>query len=214
MTSLGARRFIRLYPRCAIKIKWKIHLPIIDKIKIDLKECQIERKVILAFVPIAFATFLIHELGHWTFGEMAGNDMTISLNNTAPKNGVFIENSDALWSAIGGPVFTILQAVLCLLLTWATKSIYAYSMAFFAVFSRWFAIVFGGIDFQDEARIAAMLDWNKYLIVAMVLTILCLILWRCNQIMKLSKKGTGYFTVLGVFAILIVIGVNKLMVTR
>lgn len=118
MTSLGARRFFRLYPRCAFNIKCKIHLPIIDKIKIDLKECQIERKVILAFVPIAFATFLIHELGHWTFGEMAGNDMTISLNNSAPKNGVFIEDSDALWSAIGGPVFTILQAVLCLLLTW------------------------------------------------------------------------------------------------
>lgn len=56
-----------------------------------------------------------------------------------------------------------------------------------------------------------MLDWNKYLVAAIVLTILFLILWRSNRIMKLSKKALGYFTVLGVFAILIVIGVNELI---
>ena len=63
---------------------------------------------------------------------------------------------------------------------------------------------------QDEARIASMLDMNKYIIAAIVLTILFLILWRCNRIMKLNTKAVGYFTVLGTFAILIVIGVNEL----
>jgi len=84
-------------------------------------------------------------------------------------------------------------------------------IAFFAVFSRFFSIVFGGINLQDEARIASMMDTNKYLIAAIVLTILFLILWRCNRIMKLNLKAVGYFTVLGTLAILIVISINELI---
>jgi hypothetical protein len=182
-----------------------------NKICNDLKESQIDWIVIIAFFPIAFITYLFHEFGHWTFGELFGNDMTISLNNSTPRNGHFIDDSDALWSAIGGPVFTILQGLIFLLFTWLTKSIYAYSFAFFAVFSRFFSIVFGGINLQDEARIASMMDTNKYLIAAFVLTTLFLILWRCNRIMKLNMKALGYFFIMGVYAILTVIGINEIL---
>ena len=178
----------------------------------DLKESQINWIVIISFIPIAFITYLFHEFGHWIFGEILGNEMTISLNNSAPKSGYFIKESHALWSAIGGPLFTIIQAFVFLLITWKTKSIYAYSIVFFAVFSRFFSIVFGGIDLQDEAGIALLLNTNKYFIAAIVLTILFLILWRCNRIMKLNTKAVGYYTVLGTFAILIVIGVDKLVI--
>ena len=186
----------------------------INKIINDFKESQIDWKVIIAFIPIAFMTYLFHEFGHWTFGELLGNEMTLSLNNSAPQNGFFIDDSGALWSAMGGPFFTILQGLVFLFLTWMTKSIYAYSITFFAVFSRFFSIIFGGIDLQDEARIAAMLDWNKYLVASIVLTILFLILWKSNRIMKLKMKTIGNFTVLGVFAILIVIGVNELILIK
>lgn len=185
-----------------------------NKIRNDLKESQIDWKTIVAFIPIAFLTYLFHEFGHWTFGEFSGNDMSLTLNNSAPKNGYFIDSSDALWSAIGGPVFTIFQGLLFLLVTWLTKSVYAYSIAFFAVFSRFFSIIFGGINLQDEARIAEMADWNKYLVATIVLIILSAILWRSNRIMKLSTKAIGYFAVLGVIAILIVIGVDKVMMTK
>jgi hypothetical protein len=184
------------------------------KIRNDLKESQIDWKVIIAFIPIAFFTYLFHEFGHWTLGELFGNEMTLSLNNSSPQNGHFIDDSDALWSAIGGPVFTILQGLVFLLLTWLTKSIYAYSITFFAVFSRFFSILFGGINLQDEARIAEVLDLNKYFVAAITLSILSLILWRSNRIMKLNNKAIGYFTVLGVFAILIVIGVNEFIMTK
>ena len=185
-----------------------------NKISNDLTESQINWKVVIVFIPIAFITYIFHELGHWIFGELSGNDMTISLNNSSPKSGYFINESHALWSAIGGPLFTMIQAVVFFLITWITKSIYAYSITFFAVFSRFFSLVFGGIDLQDEAGIAFLLNTNKYLIAAIVLTILCLILWRCNRIMKLNTKAVGYFTVLGTFAILIVIGVNELIMIK
>jgi len=185
-----------------------------NKIKSDLKESQINWNVIILFVPIAFITYIFHESGHWIFGELLGNDMTLSLNNSSPKSGYFINESNALWSAIGGPFFTVIQALVFLLITWITKSIYAYSFTFFAIFSRFFSIIFGGINLQDEARIASMLDTDKYIIAAFVLTILFLILWRCNRIMKLNTKAVGYFSVLGTFAILIVIGVNGLIIIK
>ena len=173
----------------------------------DLKDSQINWKVALAFIPIAFFTYLFHEFGHWTIGEILGNDMIISLNNSAPKSGHFNTNSAALWSAIGGPLFTILQAIIFLLITQRTKSIYAYSFVFFAVFSRFFSIVFGGINLQDEARISSMLHVNEYLVAGIVLLILFLLLWRSSRIMNLNFKAIGYYTVLSTLAILLIIGV-------
>ncbi|MBN1183965.1 MAG: hypothetical protein JXB49_16855 [Bacteroidales bacterium] len=178
----------------------------------DLRESKINWKVIILFIPIAFVTYMFHEFGHWIFGELSGNDMTLSLNAVAPKNGYFIKESHALLSAIGGPFFTIIQALIFLVIICITKSIYAYSIVFFAVFSRFFSIILGGFNLQDEARIASMLDTNKYLIATIVLTILGLILWKCNRIMKLNIKALGYFTVLGVFAILIIIELNRLFI--
>ena len=178
----------------------------------DLKESRINWKVIFSFIPIAFITYLFHEFGHWTFGELLGNDMTFSLNNSAPRSGYYINDSHALWSAIGGPTFTIIQALVFLVIVHKTKSVYAYSVVFFAVFSRFFSIIFGGISLQDEARIASMLDTNKYLIALIVLIILLVIIWRSTRILKLNMKAVGYFTVLGTFAMLIVIGINQLII--
>jgi len=181
-----------------------------QKISNDLKESQIDWKVILAFIPIAFLTYLFHELGHWTFGELLGNDMTLSLNNSAPSGGFFKNDNSALWSAIGGPAFTVLQGLIFLLITWVTKSNVAYSTVFFAVFSRFFSLVFGGIDLQDEARIASMLHTSKYFTAAIVLLTLFVILWISTRIMKISIKGIGYYLVLGVVSIMIVIGFNEI----
>lgn len=185
--------------------------PFGNKISQDVKESQITWKVIIAFIPIAFSTYIFHEFGHWTFGELSGNDMTMSLNNSAPRNGYFTNHSAAVWSAAGGPVFTILQALLFLLFTSLTKSVYTYSIAFFAAFSRFFSIVFGGLNLQDEARIASILNISKYLVAAIVLVLLFLIVWKCTAIMKLNIKAVGYFFILAVYAILIVIATDKML---
>ena len=137
--------------------------------------------------------------------------MTLGLNNSAPKSGNFISDSHALWSAIGGPAFTILQALIALLITNKLKSIYAYSIVFIAVFSRFFSIVFGGISSQDEGRISSMLHVNDYLVASIVLLILFVLLWRSSRIMNLNFKAIGYFATLNTLAILLVIGLNRLM---
>lgn len=183
----------------------KYKLAIAGKIANDLKESSISWKVAALFIPIAFCSYLFHESGHWLLGELAGNDMVLSLNCSAPKSGTFLSTSDALLSAIGGPLFTILQALAFLIVILITRSVYAYTVTFFAGFSRFFSLIFGGISLQDEARIAALLNINTYFIVAAVPAILFLILWHGTRIMKMNTKAVGYFTVLGVIAELVVI---------
>ena len=104
------------------------------RINNDLKESQINWKVALVFIPIAFFTYLFHEFGHWIVGEILGNDMMLSLNSSNVRSGVLISDTHNLYISIGGPAFTILQALIFLLITEKTKSIYAYSVLFFAVF--------------------------------------------------------------------------------
>ncbi|MEI6060120.1 MAG: hypothetical protein WCR72_05395 [Bacteroidota bacterium] len=75
------------------------------KISNDLGESLNNWAVAVSFIPITFFTYIFHESGHWIFGELLGNDMTLGLNSTAPKSGYFIHETHALWSAIGGPFF-------------------------------------------------------------------------------------------------------------
>lgn len=98
-----------------------------NRISKDLKESRINWNIVILFVPIAFITYIFHESGHWIVGELLGNEMTLGLNNSAPKSGFFINESHALWSAIGGPFFTMLQAFLFLIISWITKSIFAFN---------------------------------------------------------------------------------------
>jgi hypothetical protein len=98
------------------------------RVRNDSNESQIDWKVIIAFIPIVFIMYFFHELGHWTFGEFLGNDMTLRLNNSAPQSAHFINESHALWSSIGRPVLTIIQALVFLLIIWITKSSKGYKI--------------------------------------------------------------------------------------
>lgn len=183
----------------------------INKIKSDFIESRITYSTALLFIPIAFFSYLFHEFGHYLFGEIMGTKMYIGLNISAPQSGEFLYPSHALWSSIGGPTFTILQAFIFLIILSYTKSIWAYSFVFFAVYSRFYSIVFGGLSLQDESNIGNMLGIDSLIIAGIVLTILFLILWRASQIIKMNIKGIGYFCVLSTIAILVVIGTDSLL---
>ena len=183
-----------------------------DRIKNDLTESRIDWRVALLFIPVAFLTYLFHEFGHWIVGEMLGNDMVLSLNNATARSGYYIDNAHVLYISMGGPAFTILQAIIFLAIIEKSKSIYAYPVVFFAAFSRFFSVVFGGFSLQDEARISSMLDINIYTVAIIVLLVLFLIVWRSSYLLKLNLKAIGYFTILSTLSILLVIGVNELII--
>ena len=152
----------------------------------------IDLKFFLLFIPAAFVSYLFHEFGHWTVGEILGNRMVFSLNYVWPEDGHYIRASDELYSSIGGPAFNILQATVALAIIEKLRTLYAYPFAFFAMFSRLFSDLLGGFAKQDEARIAVLIGTSTYLVALIVLAVLLLIVIRCSHKLRLDLKANGY----------------------
>ena len=162
--------------------------------------------LLLSFIPVAYCSYLFHELGHWTVGELLGNTMTYSLNWVTPASGHYIGAHDALYSSMGGPAFTILQAAIFLAVIEKYKTVYAYPFVFFAFFARFFSLVFGGFAKQDEANISTLLNIGSYTVAAIVLLVLFLIVWRCSYKLKFGLRSNGIFFAASTVAELLVIG--------
>ena len=173
-------------------------------------ESKLSLKFFLLFIPVAFATYLFHEFGHWIVGEALGNNMTYSLNNVSPQSGQYISASHEVLVSSGGPVFTILLSLLFLLIIEKYKTIYAYPVVFFQMFCRFFSLVFGGFALQDEARIAAILGIGTYTIAIIVLLILFLIVLRASYLLRINLQKNSYIFTMSTLCELLVIGTYKL----
>ena len=108
-------------------------------------------RLILILLLAAYASYLFHEFGHWLIGAILGNKMAISLNGSWPKSGNFLKESHSLYFSIGGPGFTILQAVIALLIIVKYNPLLAYPFLIFPFIFRVFSLTVGGFNMQDEA---------------------------------------------------------------
>jgi hypothetical protein len=164
----------------------------------------------LLFIPVAFATYLFHEFGHWIVGEALGNNMAYSLNNVTPQSGQYISASHEVLVSSGGPAFTILFSLIFLLIIEKYHTIYAYSVVFFQLFGRFFSLVFGGFAQQDEARISALLGIGTFTIAIIVLLVLFLIVLRASVLLKINLQRNSYIFTMSTLSELLVIGTYKL----
>ncbi len=127
----------------------------------------IDVRFFLLFIPVAYFSYLFHEFGHWSAGEILGNRMVYTMNYVWPKDGRYLLASHDLYVSIGGPGFSVLQAVIALLIIERLKTLYVYPFAFFPMFNRFFSDLFGGFSRQDEARIAVIMKtgtiWSRSL---------------------------------------------------
>ncbi|MDP1817240.1 MAG: hypothetical protein Q8K92_22480 [Leadbetterella sp.] len=171
---------------------------------------QILVRLYLLFIPIAYFSYLFHEFGHWIVGEILGNDMIYSLNYVWPKAGHYINESHNLYVSIGGPAFTILLAISSLLIIEKYSIIYAYPVLFFQFVLRFFSLVFGGFNQQDEARISSIIGLGTYTVGIIVLITLLLIVLRANHKLKIDLKQSGYFFTVSIVCQLLVIATYKI----
>ncbi|HCY74396.1 MAG TPA: hypothetical protein DHV28_00610 [Ignavibacteriales bacterium] len=167
-------------------------------------------RLYLLVIPIAYFSYLFHELGHWSVGEILGNDMIYSLNYVWPRTGHYLSESHNLYVSIGGPAFTILLAVVSLLILEKYSTIYAYPFLFFQFVCRFFSLVFGGFTQQDEARISLVIGLGSYTVGIIVLTILLLIVIRASYKLKIDLKHIGYFFTVSILSELMVIATYKI----
>ena len=170
----------------------------------------IDVRFFLLFIPVAYISYLFHEFGHWSVGEILGNRMVYSLNYVWPKDGHYLRQSDGLYVSIGGPGFSVLQAVIALLIIEKFGTLYAYPFAFIPMFNRFFSDLFTGFSNQDEARIAVLMGTGTYLVAIIVLAMLLLIVTRCSSKLRIGAKNNGYIITVTTVCQLLVIGTYKL----
>ena len=168
-------------------------------------------KLYLLFIPVAFASYLFHEFGHWIVGELLGNDMVYSLNLVYPKSGTYINPNHNLYSSTGGPGFTILLAFFFFIIIEKYNSIFAYPVVIFRFVMRFFSLVFGGFAKQDEARISIMLGLGTHTIGIIVLLILFIIVWLASMKLKIDLKQNGYFITACILSQVLVIGTYQIL---
>ncbi len=166
----------------------------------------IDFRFFLLFIPAAYLSYLFHEFGHWSVGEILGNRMVYSMNLVWPKDGHYLLASDDLYVSMGGPGFSMLQALIALVIIEKFEALSAYPFAFFPMFSRFFSDLFGGFSKQDEARIAVLLGTGAYLVAIVVLVSLLLIVIRCSSRLGIRAKTNGYIVTVGTVCQLLVIG--------
>jgi hypothetical protein len=167
-------------------------------------------RLYLLFIPVAFISYLFHEFGHWIVGEVLGNDMIYSLNYVWPRSGHYLNESHNLYVSIGGPAFTILLAVVSLLILEKYSTMYAYPVLFFQFVLRFFSLVFGGFSQQDEARISLMMGIGTYTAGIISIVILLLIVIRASYKLKIDLKHNGYFFTVSILSQLLVIASYKI----
>ena len=167
--------------------------------------------IFLLFIPAAYITFLFHEFGHWIVGEFLGNDMVYNLNSVRPIAGDYKNSYDGLFVILGGPLFTIFQAIFFLLIIEKFKTIYAYPFVFFPVFMRFITLTAGRFSEQDEAKISNMLNIGTYTFALIILGILLITILRASYNLKIGLKRNFYFMAISTVCIFLVTETDKLI---
>jgi len=167
--------------------------------------------IILLFIVAGYITYLFHEFGHWIIGEFLGNDMVYSLNGVWPRSGNYVNKSHGVYVLLGGPLFTILQSIVVLIIIEKFKTVYAYPFVFFPVFTRFFTLILGGFSKQDEAKISAALEIGTYTFAVIVLFILLIILLKSSFKLKIGLKFNSYFIAISTASLMLVIETYNLI---
>jgi hypothetical protein len=172
---------------------------------------KLSLKLMLLFIPVAYASYLFHEFGHWVIGEVLGNNMAYTLNNVWPKNGHYLDPGHDVLVSIGGPACTILLSLFLLLVIEKYKTMVAYPIVLFQLVFRLLALMVGGFELQDEAIISKILALGKYTIAIIVLLLLFLIVCRASYLLRINLKKNSYLFTMSTLCDLLVIGSSKIM---
>jgi len=111
---------------------------------------------------------------------------------------------------MGGPAFSIVQSLIALLIIEKYRALNAYPFAFFPMFSRYFSLVLGGFEKQDEAQIAVVLGMWRYLVALMVLATLTAIVARCSSRLRIGLRRNMFVITGSTVCQLLVIGTYEL----
>ena len=143
---------------------------------------------LLAVVPLSF---VLHELAHWSAGELLGNDMVASLNHAYPRSGAYRSPGDAFIVDAAGPAFTLLQAMVAFALIRGRALLLAYPVLFVACFMRMAATFVSLFNPNDEARMSVLLGWNMWVLPLLVVLSLLVLTLAASRSLRIGWKANA-----------------------
>jgi hypothetical protein len=174
-----------------------------------------KKKITLTFIILifisAFFSFLFHEFGHWTIGELLGNKMIMNLNGAYPKGDRYIHEWNSIFVYAGGPLFTVVQAIISLYLVNKYKKLFIYPFLFFPFIMRLFAFLFGTFKIQDEALMSSKLNIGTYTLPIIIIIILSILVWKGSSTLKLNLKFNLFCTIYSIIFMVILIYTNQIL---
>jgi hypothetical protein len=134
-------------------------------------------------------TFVLHELAHWSAGELLGYDMRMSLNAAEPRSGDFDSARHGFLVAAAGPAFTALQALAAFVLIRRKGLLLAYPVLFGACFMRFAALVVSVSHPNDEARMSMHLGWNMWALPVLMVACLSALTWAGSRRLSVGWRA-------------------------
>lgn len=141
--------------------------------------------VFLLFVAVFLSTIL-HELSHWSTGEILGNEMTATLNGTNPVREQLKNEWNRNYITVAGPLFTILQAILFYFLLLKFKKMEFYPFLFFPFVMRVAAGFANFLSPNDEGRLGLSLGIGLFTISIIVCVFLFTLVYKATKQLKIS----------------------------
>ena len=145
-------------------------------------------KYILITAVAVAASWVLHELAHWTAGTLLGYEMGMTLNNAFLVSGKFSSDWHYQLVSAAGPVFTLLEAVVVFFIMRRKKIVSLYPFLFTCFYMRLFAAVITIRNPNDEARVSESLGLGTFVLPVIVTAILFFLLYKTSVRYKFSTR--------------------------
>ncbi len=159
------------------------------------------------FIGAVVFTFVVHEGAHWGAGEALGYDMWLRANSAGLAGGEYATPLHAQIVAAAGPLITLLQAALSLILIAATRAAFFFPFLFSALMMRVLATGVSLSTPNDEARVSEWLGVGMWTLPAIMISILFVLTVFGGVLLKLSWRSYLFsFVVVSVLFTAVIIG--------
>ena len=125
-------------------------------------------------------TWVLHELAHWSVGELLGNEMKMSLNSAGPVSGHYNGHFHNSIVTIAGPIFTVAEAFVAYRILKKDGDLHWLPVLITCVYMRILAGFMNLSQLNDEGKISLKLGIGKFTLPLLVAAIL---IWWCRSLL-------------------------------
>jgi hypothetical protein len=146
--------------------------------------------ILITFVAVA-ASWVLHELAHWTAGTLLGYEMGMTFNKTFPAGGTYTNDWHYQVISAAGPAFTLIEALIVFFIMQRKKRIVLYPFLFTCFYMRLLAAIMSILNPNDEARVSQSLGLGTYTLPIVMVICLFILVYKISGKYHFNWKFNG-----------------------